>query len=253
MDARQVAARQLGARKRISILLLLHFAGMGLGIAYAEDAVPTAETIVVRMAQARAENRARLRPYSVTRDYRLFGKERQTARSVVIADVSFVPPDLKQYTIQHASGARLGERIVRLMLEHETDIVKNYDSTDLSPANYDFGFVGEEELSGQHCYVLEILPRRKDKTLLRGRIWVDSTTYLLHRAEGEPAKIPSWWLREVRIALVYGDANGMWLQTASESTADVRFLGRHTMLSRDVEYKMSELVAATRSAVQKGQ
>jgi hypothetical protein len=248
-----MAARQLVGRKRIAVLLLLHFAGMGLGIACAEDAVPTAETIVIRMAQARAENRARLRPYSVTRAYRLFGKERQTARSVVIADVSFVPPDLKQYTIQQASGTRLGERIVRLMLDHETNIVKNYDSTDLSPANYDFRFVGEEELSGQHCYVLEMLPRRKDKTLLRGRIWVDSTTYLLHRAEGEPAKIPSWWLREVRIALVYGDANGMWLQTASESTADVRFLGRHTMLSRDVEYKMSELVAAARSAVQKGQ
>jgi hypothetical protein len=248
-----MAARQLVGRKRIAVLLFLHFAGMGLGIACAEDAVPTAETIVIRMAQARAENRARLRPYSVTRAYRLFGKERQTARSVVIADVSFVPPDLKQYTIQQASGTRLGERIVRLMLDHETNIVKNYDSTDLSPANYDFRFVGEEELSGQHCYVLEMLPRRKDKTLLRGRIWVDSTTYLLHRAEGEPAKIPSWWLREVRIALVYGDANGMWLQTASESTADVRFLGRHTMLSRDVEYKMSELVAAARSAVQKGQ
>jgi MucB/RseB N-terminal domain len=248
-----VTVRQLGPRKRISALLFLHLAGMGLGVAYSGDAIPSVETIVTRMAQARTENRDRLRSYSVTRDYRLFGKERYAAKSEVIAEVIFVPPDLKQYTIQQSSGAGLGERIVRLMLEHETDIVKNYGSSDMSPANYDFRFVGEEELSGQHCYVLEMLPRRKDKTLLRGRIWVDSTTYLLHRAEGEPAKIPSWWLREVRIALVYGDANGMWLQTASESTADVRFLGRHTMLSRDVEYKMSELVAAARSAVQKGQ
>jgi hypothetical protein len=240
------------ARKRIPVLLLFLLVAMGFGVAYAGAAVPNVETIVIRMAQARLENRSRLRPYSVTRDYRLFGKEKQTAESVVVVDVSFVPPDFKQYTIQQSSGTGLGERIVRQMLEHETDIVKNYGSTDMSLANYDFRFVREEELSGQHCYVLEILPRRKDKTLLRGHIWVDSTTYLLHRTEGEPAKTPSWWLREVRIALVYGDAHGMWLQTASESTADVRLLGRHTMLSRDVEYKMGELVAATGIAVQKG-
>jgi hypothetical protein len=248
-----MVVRRLGARTRISALLLFPLFGMGFGTAYAGNAVPAVETIVIRMAQARMENWSRLRPYSVTRDYRLFGKERHAAKSVVIAEVSFVPPDLKQYTIQQASGTGLGERIVRLMLEHETDIVKNYGSTDMSPANYDFRFVREEELSSQLCYVLEMLPRRKDKTLLRGQIWVDSTTYLLHRTEGEPAKAPSWWLRDARIVLVYGDVGGMWLQTASESTADVRLLGRHTMLSRDVEYKMSELVAATRSAVQKGQ
>jgi hypothetical protein len=49
--------------------------------------------------------------------------------------------------------------------------------------------------------------------------------------------------------LIYGSVGGMWLQTASESTADVRIVGRHTMLARDVEYKMSELAAATGSAI----
>jgi hypothetical protein len=42
----------------------------------------------------------------------------------------------------------------------------------------------------------------------------------------------------------------MWLQTASESTAKVRILGHYTMVSRDVKYKISELVAdgSSRSA-----
>jgi hypothetical protein len=248
MDTRQVDTLQARARKRISMLLLFPLVGMGLEVAHAENAIPNVETIVIRMAQARAENQARLRGYMVTRDYRLFGKEKQTASSEVIADVTFVPPDLKQFVIQRASGARLGERVVRLMLEHEMEIVKNNGSTDLSPANYNFRFVREEELSGQPCYVLEMLPRRKDKTLLRGQIWVDSTTYLLHRIEGEPEKAPSWWLLDARIVLVYGDVGGMWLQTASESSADVRLLGRHTILSRDLEYKMSELAAAAGSA-----
>ena len=243
------ATRHGDARRRISALLLFPLLGMASGAAYAAEPIPSVETIVIRMAQARAENQARLRAYNVTRNYSLFGKERQTASSEVIADVSFIPPDVKRFVIQRASGTRLGERIVRLMLEHETEIVKNNGSTDMSAANYEFRFVREEELSGQNCYVLEMLPRRKDKTLLRGQIWVDSTTYLLHRTEGQPEKAPSWWLLDARIVLVYGEVGGMWLQTSSESTADVRLLGRHTMLSRDLEYKMSELAAATGSAV----
>ena len=44
--------------------------------------------------------------------------------------------------------------------------------------------------------------------------------------------------------LAYSNVEGMWLQTASESTAKVRILGQHTMESRDVNYEISELVAA---------
>ena len=240
-------------RTRLGRLIFLHFAGV-LGVtglasaAHVEGPVPSAESIIAHMMQARSENRARLRPYSVTRDYRLFGKEQQTARSEVIARVTFDPPGIKQFVIQQASGMGLGERIVRQMLEHETEIGKNNSTTDLSPVNYEFRYLREEELDGRSCYVLEIVPRRKDKTLLRGHIWVDAITYLLHRTEGEPARSPSWWLKDARVVLVYSDVGGMWLQTSSESSAEVRFLGHHTMLSRDVEYTMSTLAASTGAA-----
>lgn len=205
---------------------------------------PTVETILARMAQARIENRTRLRPYTVIRDYQLFGAEKQASKAEIIADVTFVPPDVKRYAIRQASGMRLGEKIVRQMLDHETDLVKDYGSTDLTPANYSFRFLREDDLSGQRCYVLEMTPKRKGKTLLRGHIWVDASTYQLRRTEGEPGKAPSWWLRDSRIVLTYGDVAGMWLQTSSESTANVRFVGPHTMVARDVEYKFGELTAS---------
>lgn len=228
------------------------FVGIALwgGLAQAQDGTtPTTETILARMAQARAENRTRLRPYRVTRNYRLFGKEKTTTEAEVIADLTVVPPDLKHYAIRQANGMGLGEKIVRQMLERETDIVKDYGSTDMTPSNYDFRFMREEELNGRQCYVLAIFPRRKNNTLLRGQIWVDATSYLLRRIEGEPGKAPSWWLRDARIVLVYGNVGGMWLQTASESTANVRFVGPHTMVSRDVEYKISELAAVVAGAI----
>ncbi len=210
--------------------------------------VPSVETIIARMAQARAENRSRLRPYIVTRDYKLSGKEKHETKSQVIAEVTFLPPDFKKYAIRQSNGSGLGEVIVRRMLAGEAEIAKDYTSTEISPDNYDFRFIREEDVSGQRCFVLELLPRRKDKHLLRGDIWVDANTYLLRRTEGEPAKTPSWWVRDVHIAFVYGDVVGMWLQTASEATANVRIFGRSTMVSRDVRYKISEVVVAASAA-----
>jgi hypothetical protein len=223
-------------------------AGAGLAWAESDPPVPAVDTILSRMAQTREANRTRLRPYSVIRDYKLIGKEKQDTKAEIIADLSFVPPDVKHYAIRQASGMGLGEKIVRQMLDHETDIVKDYGSTDLTAANYDFRFVREEGLSGQRCYVLEMIPKRKGKTLLHGQIWIDATTYQLRRTEGEPGKAPSWWLRDARIVLTYGDVGGMWLQTASESSANVRFVGPHKMVAHDLEYKFSDLAASTQRA-----
>ncbi len=214
--------------------------------AQTRNPVPTVETILARMAQARAENQACFRPYIVTRDYKLFGKDREKIKSQVVADMTFIPPDAKEYAIQQASGTGLGKTIVRRTLASEVDIAKDHASTDFSADNYDFRFTGEENVSGQRCYVLELLPRRKDKSLLRGNIWIDASTYLVHRIRGEPAKSPSWWLRGVQITLLYGDVGGMWLQTDLEATANVRILGPHTLVSRDVNYRFSELVVAER-------
>jgi hypothetical protein len=173
----------------------------------------------------------------------MFGKDRQANKADVMANVAFVPPNAKQYTIRQAKGAGIGERIVREMLDHETDVAKNLNSTELSPDNYDFRLVREEDAGGYRCYVVQLLPRRTETNLLRGNVWLDTTTYLPRRTEGVPAKNPSWWLRDVRIELEYGDVGGMWLQTSSESSANVRLFGLVTMVSRDVEYDMSQLAA----------
>ena len=141
----------------------------------------------------------------------------------------------------------MGQVLVRRMLAGEAEVEKDHLSTDLSADNYDFRFIREADVSGQRCYVLELLPRRKEQHLLHGDIWVDADTYLPRRFEGEFAKSPSWWVRDVSVTFVYGDVGGMWLQTATEAAANVRILGRSTMVSRDVKYKITELVAAASS------
>jgi len=240
------------ARQQFLWLLVLYLAaGMAPAPAQTGSPAPTVEAIITRMAQARAENRARLRPYVVTRDYKLFGNDASETKSQVIANVAFVPPDSKKYAIQKTHGSRLGQMIVRRILASEVEITKDYTSTDLSPENYGFRFLHEEDVNGQRCYVLEMLPRRKDKHLLRGDVWVDANTYLIRRFEGRPARNLSWWVRDVHVALAYGDVGGMWLQTASKSTAQARILGPYTVVSRDVNYQISEPLA-TGTSVQTG-
>jgi len=199
---------------------------------------------VERMALARTENRAGFRPYVVTRDYKLFGAEQDKVKSQVIADVTFVPPNVKKYAIEQASGTGLGERIVRRILQSEADAAKDYRASDYSFANYDFRLIHEEvDGNGRRSYALELLPKRKESTLIRGQIWVDAETYRINRVEGEPAKSTSWWVRDVHIVLRFSDVEGMWLQTSTEGTARVRLLGPHKLVSSDVNYQVSQLVA----------
>lgn len=142
------------------------------------------------------------------------------------------------------NGSGLGQILVRRMLVGEAEAEKEHFATDLSTDNYNFRFIRQEEVIGQRCYILELLPRRKEQYLLHGNIWVDADTYLPLRFEGEFAKSPSWWVRDVRLTFVYSDVGGMWLQTSTEAAADVRILGLSTMVSRDLKYKITELVTA---------
>jgi Outer membrane lipoprotein-sorting protein len=235
-------------RKQIAWSVLFFLASaVACAAAQTEGPVPT-ENIIARMAQAGEHNHVHFHPYVVTRDYKLFGKEAMVPTSDVIVELTFVPPYLKSYIIRHTRGTSMGESVVRRMLEGQMAFAKDSGSTDVSQGNYDFRFIREEDVNGHHCYVLELLPRREAKNLLRGDIWVDAKTYLIHRIEGEPVKSSSWWLRDVRIVLLFGYVGEMWIQTSSESTANVRIAGQYKMISQDVSYKIGQPSPARSSA-----
>jgi hypothetical protein len=235
--------------------MFIYFAAASCTSAQTQTVVPTTADIVAQMEQAQAENGDHIHPYIVTRDYKLFGPESSLeTKSRVIVEITVVPPDSKKYIIESSKGSGLGERVVRKMLDGEVAFARDSGSTDITTENYDFLLVGGDELNGHPCYVLQLLPRRNSKDLLRGTIWVDAHTYLPRRVDGEPVKSPSWWLRDVRVVLVYGDVGPMWLQTSSEATGNVRILGRSTVVWHDVSYRMGEfspdaLVKQSRASV----
>ena len=215
-------------------------------MAAAQTGIPAPEvaTIIARARQALTNNRAGHRPYRVFRDYKFYGENRDKVNAQVVAEVDFQPPSTKNYVIREATGSDRGETVVRKMLEQERAASRQQNATELSDEKYEFALLRQEERNGAQCFVVQLTPKRKDKSLLNGAMWIDVNTYLIHHIEGELAKSPSFWLKEVRLSMDFSNVEGMWLRTASQAVANVRFFGEHSMLERDLKYETAPIVAA---------
>lgn len=200
------------------------------------------QEIVSRVEQVQSDARNSIRPYSVTREYKLL-KEGGQQDSKVVAEVNFVPPHKKDYQIQSTAGSGQGPKVVKKVLEHESEMTERWSETAIVSDNYDFAFLGEESLRGRNCYLLQLTPKRESKELISGHAWVDAETYRVLKVSGTPSKSPSWWIKRVQITVEYGDVQGMWLQRSTSAQADVRVLGLRTLVSRDVSYRTGEVVA----------
>ena len=203
----------------------------------AQETSPTAETkspdlnlILQRWEDLRVP--ARFRRYEVTREYKVFHGYDKQPTSEVTAQIEFVPPDVKTYKIIQATGNSLGEKMVRQLLDLETEAAKEGQMREMSRANYDFVFLRRENFGVVPEYVLGIIPRRKDKHLLRGQIWVDASTFRIRRIEGVPAKSPSFWLTNIHITMQFAPLGGTWVPVSFDAIATVRFFGQYTLAGR---------------------
>jgi hypothetical protein len=203
-----------------------------------------AASIVTRMEQVQTEARDSVRPYAVTREYKLV-KDGGEAESQVVAEVRFVPPHQKDYEIQSSAGNGQGPKVVKKVLDHEAEMSERWNETAITRENYDFALVGQEAVNGRNCYVLQLTPKRESKELLNGRAWVDAASFRLRRLNGTPSKSPSWWIKRLQITIEYGNVDGMWLQRSTSARAEVRLIGSRTLVGRDVSYKMGAVVAST--------
>jgi len=202
------------------------------------DTPPDVNVIVSRMSDAIAENRARVRAYSVVREYKLYGEERQKPKTELRAKIEFLPPDNKSYNILTSTGG-VGEHVVRKILDHEIDLSRDPATSEMSAANYNFKLVGIEKRNDRQCYVLEASPRRQDRSLIKGRVWIETSTFHIVHVEGSPTRSPSFWTRDVWLSLDFAEVEGMWLQTATHATARVRLIGAFNLEGRDQSYQLS--------------
>jgi hypothetical protein len=195
---------------------------------------PDLNLILQRLEDIQHKDPAQARPYEVTRQYKVLRGYNTQPTSEITAQINFVPPDTKTYKIIQAKGDSRGERMVRELLDRETDSVKKVHSDEISRTNYDFVFLRRENFGVVPEYVLGILPKRKDKYLLRGQIWVDASTFRVRRMQGVPAKSPSFWITTLHLTMQFATLNGMWVPVSFDAIATIRFLGEYTLAGLNI-------------------
>lgn len=203
--------------------------------------VPSLPAVITGLEAAQRANHAHMIPFAVTREYKLFSGDNKEPKGAVIAEIHFQPPTTKTWEIKKTNGSERAEKVVKSILEREAKYASD-GKIAIGHEHYDFRYLGNGETDHSPCYILQIVPKHDDGNLLRGQIWVDRDTYLIHRFEGEPAKNPSWWIKDLRLFTSYGDFGGIWLPTSARGIADVRLFGPHTMTERTLSYRAERAV-----------
>jgi hypothetical protein len=99
---------------------------------------------------------------------------------------------------------------------------------------------GIQQLSDNDpCYVLAVQPRKNNKFLYRGKVWIDANDFALARLEGQPAKSPSFWIRDTQIDSSWAKVSGFWLIQHSKSVSHIRLGGMATLTIDYTDYQIS--------------
>lgn len=215
---------------------------------------PNLATIVERMEEAQSGVQSQS-SYSLKRQYRLYNQKEDIANSETVAAVNSSPSG-KEYAIEKHSGSSRAEQVVRRILDHEVqDSMQPPEARAdaITSHNYNFDQVSEVLLDGRPCYLLRISPKRKDKNLLVGNLWVDKSLFLVRRVEGEMVKMPSWWLKSVHVTVTFDSVQGTWVQKNMQAEADARLVGLQILKAENLEVRNTGVLAAngtpaTRSA-----
>jgi len=129
-------------------------------------------------------------------------------------------------------------RVLRKMLESESEASRPLFRSEarITSTNYTLEMIGISRLEDRPTYVINAVPKRHDRYLFRGRIWVDAEDYALRRVEGEPAKNPSFWIRSVHFTQEYRKKGAFWFPVATTSITEARIFGATTVDIHHFDY-----------------
>jgi hypothetical protein len=205
-----------------------------------------AEHIVQNLVNMNVRRAQALLAYQSTRVYRLEYRGFLGGRTAeMVVNVKCQAPETKEFEIVSAKGSKqLIDRVFKKLLQGEKEAfqIENQKRIAINQENYEFTLIGYEEEPGGPFYVLSLKPKTKNKYLFQGRIWVDAEQFAVVRIEAEPAKNPSFWIKDTDIETLYVNVNDFWLPAYNHSVTAVR-LGGHADFS--IEYKDYRITGAS--------
>jgi hypothetical protein len=191
-----------------------------------------------KLVKHNEERASRLERYTGTREYELRNdKDQLSAREVV--RVEFHAPDSKSFQTVSEEGSKWIRRFVfrgLIASEGEAASGREHRDSSITPRNYSFRYLGQQDLDGNRCYVVYSVPKRIDKYLFEGTVWIDSRDFAVAKIDGHPAKNPSWWIKRVNWVRRYGRVGDFWLPLKDETNTDIRIFGKKKLIIRYQDY-----------------
>ena len=163
------------------------------------------------------------------------------------ARTEFSASDGLKYEVTAEGGSEyIRTRVLRAVLEEERRLIARGDSAAaLSLDNYTFTPDGTAE-DGLARVRLEA--RRKEGSLVNGRMFIHPEDGELARVEGTLARNPSFWVTRVNIVRSYRRINGVLVPVLLEARAQLRMFGQSTLRMSYQYYEIDDRPADAEAA-----
>jgi len=211
----------------------------------------TAAEIVNRLAAHDLTRQSSIDGYAGMRRY-VLENHKFNKRAEMLVQVRGDRDGTKHFEILSKEGwGGAHKHVLHKMLESESETSRPEMRANarLTPENYDFALSGTELVAGRTAYVLEVKPKRSEKYLFQGRIWVDTEDYALARAEGQPAKKPSFWTKNIHFVQIYQKCGSLWFPLSTQSVTEARLFGTTDVSIDYFDYTPKMLKAPDNSVV----
>ena len=205
----------------------------------------TGDTIFAKLVEFNRLRELRLKYYSVQSTYRVHNYKGEI-RAETQALLRYRAPATKEFEIVSEKGSGLiRSRVFKPLMDVEVETAADRVDSSITPNNYTFALLGEEEVAGFHCFVVQATPKRADKYLFTGKIWIHSVEFAIVQIEGQPAKNPSVWIKRVDFVRRYQKIGEFWLPLKNESVTRLRLLGKNTLTTDYDNYEINQIGIAT--------
>lgn len=134
-----------------------------------------------------------------------------------------------RYTVTAEGGhAYIRDNVLRAVLDGEREVIARGEArrSSLVEDNYTFQANG---IGTDGLVNVSLSPRRKERVLVAGQMFLKPEDGRLVRLQGKLAKSPSFWIRNVAIVRTYDRIAGTVVPVAMESHAEMRLLGNATL------------------------
>ena len=149
-----------------------------------------------------------------------------------VGRMEYHAPDRKTFVVTAEKGSGLIRHLaLNPLIDSEIKAAagKEHHDSAISPANYTLQLVGEQQVGAYRCFVAQAIPKRVDKYLFEGRVWIDVQDFAVVRIEGHPAANLSFWIKRADFVREYQKIGGFWLPQRDETYVQVRCYGKKVL------------------------